>query len=94
MRGLTRRTTYSTVYGMNTKLTLRIDAALIRTAKTEATRRGKSVSQMVGEFFNALTSRRADSPALPPITASLVGILKGRGVSETDYRKHLREKHS
>jgi hypothetical protein len=79
---------------MNTKLTLRMDAELVQTAKTEANRRGKSVSQMVGEFFDALTSRRQDGLELPPITASLVGILKGRGVSESDYRKHLLEKHS
>jgi len=79
---------------MNTKLTLRMDEELIQTAKTEANRRGKSVSQMVGEFFDALTSRRRDKPEIPPITASLVGILKGHRVSESDYRKHLREKHS
>ena len=83
-----------TLYGMNTKLTLRMNAALVQTGKAEASRRGKSVSQMVGEFFGALTSQRQNSPALPPITASLVGVLKGQGVSESDYRKHLREKHS
>ena len=82
------------VYVMNTKLTLRLDSGLVQTAKSEANRRGKSVSQMVGEFFDALTSRRHEGPVLPPITASLVGILKGRGGSESDYRKHLREKHS
>lgn len=79
---------------MNTKLTLRMDVQLVQTAKAEATRRGKSVSQMVGEFFDALTSKRPAGPALPPITASLVGVLKGRDVSESDYRKHLQEKHS
>jgi hypothetical protein len=79
---------------MNTKLTLRMDEALVQTAKREATRRGKSVSQMVGEFFDALTSRRQDGPAVPPITASLVGILKNRGGAESDYLRHLREKHS
>lgn len=78
---------------MNTKLTLRMDAELVRTAKTEANRRGKSVSQIVGEFFDSLASGRREEPELPPITASLVGILKGRGVSESDYRKHLREKY-
>ena len=79
---------------MNTKLTLRMDAGLIRAAKSEAGRRGKSVSQIVGEFFDSLASgRRAPSPH-PPITTSLIGILKARGVSESDYRKHLREKHS
>lgn len=77
---------------MNTKLTLRMDAELVRTAKTEASRRGKSVSQMVGEFFDALVPERRAKPDLPPITASLVGVLKGREVSEADYRKHRRKK--
>lgn len=40
---------------MNTKLTLRIDDALIETAKSEASRRGKSVSRMAGEFFDFLS---------------------------------------
>ena len=78
---------------MNTKLTLRMDSGRIRTAKREATRRGKSVSQMVGEFFDGMGSERRGRSELPPITASLVGVLKGRRVSESDYRKHLREKH-
>jgi len=79
---------------MNTKLTLRMDVQLVQTAKAEATRRGKSVSQMVGEYFDALTSKPQTGPALPPITASLVGVLKERDASELDYRKHLREKHA
>jgi hypothetical protein len=79
---------------MNTKLTLRMDAETVRTAKTEAGRRGKSVSQMVGEFFAFLASARPPEPEFPPITRSLVGILKGRGVSEADYRRRLREKYS
>ncbi|MCX6348147.1 MAG: DUF6364 family protein [Candidatus Aureabacteria bacterium] len=79
---------------MNTKLTLRMDAELIRTAKTEAGRRGKSVSQIVGEFFDSLASGRRVQAEHPPITASLIGILKARGISESDYRKHLREKYS
>jgi hypothetical protein len=79
---------------MQTKLTLRMDTEQVRMAKTEAGRRGKSVSKIVGEFFDSLASESKAEPAFPPITSSLVGILKGRGVSEADYRKHLREKHS
>ena len=79
---------------MNTKLTLRMDAELVKTAKTEAERRGKSVSKIVGEFFDSLASGRCKTSKLPPITASLTGILGGRNVSEAEYRKHLREKFS
>ena len=79
---------------MNTKLTLRMDIELVQAAKTEAGRRGKSVSRMVGEYFGLLSSARRSKPALPPVTTSLVGILKSGGVSASDYRKHLREKYS
>jgi hypothetical protein len=79
---------------MNTKLTLRMDSDLVLMAKTEARRRGKSVSQMVGEFFDALTAGRTAKISRPPLTASLAGALKGKGVAVEDYRKHLREKFS
>lgn len=78
---------------MNTKLTLRMDNALVDTAKVEASRRGKSVSQMVGEFFDSLTRKRGGHKNAPPVTASLVGVLKGGSASESAYKKHLREKY-
>lgn len=81
---------------MNTKLTLRLEDTLIRGAKGEARRRGKSVSQMVSDYFSSLgpdASRKTSAPPPPPVTASLVGLLKGREISEEDYRKHLVEKH-
>ena len=90
---MTRRTNDATIYVMNTKLTLRMDEDLVRRAKAEASRRGKSVSQMVSEFVDSLGSPRRDEKKLPPITASLVGVLKGHRVSESAYKKHLREKH-
>ena len=70
-----------------------MDEVLVRQAKTQAARRGKSVSQMFGEFVAGLdgTKRRRD---LPPITHSLLGVMKGYGVSENDHKKHLREKYS
>jgi hypothetical protein len=43
---------------MNTKLTLRIDTRLIQLAKEEAKRQGKTVSQLVREFFLSLESAK------------------------------------
>jgi hypothetical protein len=78
---------------MNTKLTLRMDDMLVAEAKTHAARRGKSVSQMFGEFVASLGACKRDRD-IPPLTASLVGVMKGSRVSESDYKKHLREKFS
>ena len=85
------------MYVMKTKLTLRMDDELVRQAKAEAARRGKSVSQMVGEFIDSLSAAHRDAARgaeeLPPVTASLVGVLKGHDVSQADYKKHLLEKY-
>ncbi len=78
---------------MNTKLTLRMDEAIVRKAKMEAKRRGKSVSRMVAEFFESIGSRPDSEKILPPTTAALIGILKGKEISEDDYKVHLREKY-
>ena len=78
---------------MNAKLTLRMDETVIRKAKMEAKRRGKSVSRMVAEFIESIGSRPGSEKVLPPTTASLVGILKGKEISEDDYKVHLREKY-
>jgi len=78
---------------MNAKLTLRLDQKLIEDAKEEAGKRGKSVSQMVAGFFEALSRQPENAPEkLPPITRSLQGVLKGSELSEADYKRHLEEK--
>ena len=78
---------------MNTKLTLRMDEKIVRKAKIEAKRRGKSVSQMVAEYIESIGLQQNSEKDLPPTTASLVGILKGKKISEEDYKDHLREKY-
>lgn len=78
---------------MNTKLTLRMEDVLVRQAKRQAARRGKSVSQLFGDFVASLGTS-TPSHRLPPVTDSLLGVMKGHRVSEKDYKKHLRMKHS
>jgi len=81
---------------MNTKLTLRIDKTLVNKAKRQAHRRGKSVSGMFSEYVKMLDDSPSDgqSQGLPPITASLFGLLRGKTLTREDYRQHLKEKHS
>lgn len=79
---------------MQTKLTLRLDEHLIEQAKSYATRTGKSVSQLVAEYFQLLTSQQVKGGhATAPITKSLRGILRKAKLDEQDYRKYLEEKH-
>lgn len=78
---------------MNTKLTLRMDEETVRKAKMEAKRRGKSVSRMVAEFIESIGLQQNSEKDLPPTTASLIGVLKGKEISEEDYKTHLREKY-
>ena len=80
---------------MKTKLTLRMDESLVEKGKFEADRRGKSVSQMVGDFFDSLsTPNQYAVKTLPPLTASLVGVLKGHRTDVDAYKKHLASRFS
>lgn len=81
------------MYGMNTKLTLRIDEDVVLKAKSEAKLRGKSVSRMFSDFIESIASGDTPKKELPPTTSKLAGILKDRKVSEEDYKAHLMEKH-
>jgi hypothetical protein len=79
---------------MATKLTLRMDEKLIAKAKKYAKRSGKSVSQLVADFFALLgAAGEADEERLSPRVKELKGSLKGASIKEDDYRKHLEEKY-
>jgi hypothetical protein len=70
-----------------------MDKTLIAKAKQEAKHRGKSVSGMVADYFAALGEEAHPADTLPPVTASLFGVLKKASVSEKDYRRHLKDKY-
>ena len=79
---------------MQTKLTLRLDEALVRRAKAYAKRTGKPVSQLVAEYF-AVLGTQATRPDfnLTPTVRRLKGALRGADVGVEDYRRHLEEKY-
>jgi hypothetical protein len=80
---------------MKTKLTLRVDEAVVRKAKRLAKKRGTSVSRIFGDYI--ATQEADESPKdLPPVTASMLGALSSadpRMDTET-YRAHLSAKHA
>jgi len=79
---------------MQTKLTLRLDDELINKAKTLAQQRGKSLSKLVAEYFNYITSKELRSEnELPPIVKSLSGSLVDSNIDETDYKEYLEGKY-
>ena len=77
---------------MNTKLTLRLDDKLIASAKRHSAESGKSVSQLVSDFFTLIDAQDADVEITPRVRA-LRGVLAGSGLDERDYRRHLEEKY-
>jgi len=79
---------------MQTKLTLRLNEKLIRWAKAYAKRSGKSVSQMVADYFVLLGPNiKNRSTTLTPIVKALKGVLKDSDVDSDDYKRHLEEKY-
>ncbi|MHB8925991.1 MAG: DUF6364 family protein [Coriobacteriia bacterium] len=77
---------------MNTKLTLRLDDKLIASAKRHSAESGKSVSQLVSDFFALIDAKDIDAEITPRVR-SLRGVLAGSKLDESDYRRHLEEKH-
>lgn len=68
-----------------TKLTLRIDKKLISFAKHYASQSGKSLSQLVAEYFNLLENVVPEKKMpVTPITRSLIGVLRDSRISEKD----------
>lgn len=66
---------------MHKKLTLRIDEALIESAKGYSKAHGKSLSQLVADYLYLITAKNSTTRQVeetPPLTQSLKGILKKR----------------
>ncbi|HEX4045714.1 MAG TPA: DUF6364 family protein [Gammaproteobacteria bacterium] len=81
---------------MHTKLTLRIDEPLIKAAKKYAKAHDKSLSQLIANYLLLITKVQyasENSDPMPPLTRSLKGILRGKKISEADYKKHIEDKY-
>ena len=81
-------------YKIQTKLTLRMDKSLIQRAKSYSNRSGKSVSQIVADYFALLDDESSREVFdLTPIVRSLKGSLRNAAVNKEDYRQYLEDKY-
>lgn len=76
------------------KLTLSMEAELIKKAKEHSQRTGQSVSELVAKYFQLLDSENKSQNTLPPAVRSLIGILHGDSFTEKDYDHYLEDKYS
>ena len=75
---------------MNSKLTLNVDKDLAQKAKLYARSRGRSLSDLVENYFKILTSKeQMENEDYPPIVKSLLGAI--RAPENLDYKSDLSE---
>ena len=79
---------------METKLTLRMEDRLIRRAKAHARKTGRSLSQLVADFFGMLGSdMEKKSFEMTPKVKSLYGSLEGADKHVAAHKRHLEDKY-
>jgi hypothetical protein len=67
---------------METKLTLKLDQAVIKSAKKYAENNNRSLSKLVEDYFKNLSSENTQEEEYPPLIKKLSGI-----ISENDLHK-------
>lgn len=72
---------------MNTKLTLTIEQSVIQKAKEYAKSKGRSLSDLVENYFKAIIKEEEFITESTPITDSLIGSFKAP--DDFDYEKEL-----
>lgn len=78
---------------MQTKLTLRLDSELIERAKVYADSTGRSVSQLVSDYFAILGATSELAAGVPAIVQDLHGCLASATVDEDDYEAFRQAKY-
>ena len=81
---------------MGTKLTLRLDNDLIKSAKRIAKAKGVSLSMMVSDYFKTISSFQRKEEVESPVLSEIAGILSPGTDNKRlkkSYRKHLEEKY-
>jgi alkyl hydroperoxide reductase subunit AhpC len=77
---------------MTTKLTLSIEEGIIKHAKKYAEKKGRSLSEIIQSYLEALTLNRKEEKEISPKIKKLLGAVKLP--KDADYKKILAEELS
>lgn len=69
---------------MDTKLTLKLDKLVIKSAKEYAKEKNISLSKMIENYLQAITNKRNKEIEISPLVQSLIGVI---GQQKNDYKK-------
>jgi hypothetical protein len=80
---------------MNTKLTLNLDKDVIEQAKNYAKDNRVSLSKLIENYLNSLTSKKEKERKVSPLVESLTGVIPSNFFDDQkDYREYISEKYS
>jgi hypothetical protein len=80
---------------MNAKLTLKLNEAIIEKAKKYAQKNQQSLSELVENYFRALTDEFGKEQDYGALTTELSGVIKAADIEnyQEEYTKYLTEKY-
>ncbi len=80
---------------MNTKLTLKLDDKVIKSAKDYARRQHKSLSSLVENYFRMIAGNSATNEKITPLVRELSGVIRmpKDAKPREEYTEYLEEKY-
>ncbi len=80
---------------MDSKLTLKLDGDTINEAKKFARRHNISLSRMIENYLQAVTTTTKRKASISPLVKSLTGVIELNGKEdEKEYKDYLTQKYS
>jgi len=81
--------------GMNTKLTLNLNKDVIEEAKTYAKDHKVSLSKLIENYLNSLTTTKDKGRKVSPLVESLTGVIPSEASDDKkEYREFISKKYS
>ncbi len=78
---------------METKLTLKLDKAVIQSVKKYAKNNNKSLSKLVEQYFRKLVSENEEKSKYSPLVEELSGVVSEKDLQGIDYVGYLEAKY-